>query len=61
MDMAGSDGAVGCVWAAGCCVGRWCRVLGRLDAESSIASAEQWSAWSTLGSMAVQSNDVTPL
>jgi len=23
LDMAGRDGAMGCVWAAGCCVGRW--------------------------------------
>jgi len=31
LDMAGNDGAVGCVWAAGCCVGRWHWVPGGLD------------------------------
>jgi len=60
LDMAGRDGAMGCIWAAGCCVGRWHRVPGRLDAESGIASAEQWSARSPLGSVAVQTNDVPP-
>jgi len=60
LDMAGSGGAVGCVWLAGYCVGRRCWVPGGLGAESGIASAEWWSAQSILGSMAMQSNDVTP-
>jgi hypothetical protein len=60
LDMAGSDGTMGCVWLAGCYVRRQCWVPGRLDAESGIASAEWWSAESILGSMDVQSDHVTP-
>jgi hypothetical protein len=58
--MAGSDGAVGCVWLAGSCFGGQRLVPGRLDAESGIASAERRSAQSMLGSVAMQSNSVTP-
>jgi hypothetical protein len=59
LNMADSDGAVGSVWLAGCCVSRQCWVPGSLGAESGIASAELWSAQSMLGSMAMQSNNVT--
>jgi hypothetical protein len=44
VDMAGRDGAMGCVWAPGCSVSRWHWVPGGLDAEIGIASAERWSA-----------------
>jgi len=45
--------------SSGCCVGRRRCVPGGLDAESGIASDEQWTVRSTLGSVAVHSIDAT--
>jgi len=51
LNMAGSDDAVGCVWAAGCCVGRQHRVQAdwmlrvAFPQLSGGVSSPRWAAW----------------